>query len=119
MLAALTSNADYDDRLKALAVLRWFKAPEARPVLEAILADDALGFTARTTDGPKRGFAKDTRDYRRFQVLSYVVFALKELGVDLSGWTKRPLVLACGARDAADLAPMLKAIPCLPKGVKR
>lgn len=24
-----------------------------------------------------------------------------------------------GARDAADLAPMLKAIPCLPKGVKR
>ena len=119
LLAALTSDVDYDDRLKALAVLRWFKAPQARPVLEAILADDALGFTAGTTDGPKRGFAKDTRDYRRFQVLSYVVFALKELGVDLSGWAKRPLVLACGARDAADLAPMLKAIPSLPKGGKR
>ena len=114
LVAALSSAAAYDDRLKALAVLRWFRAPEARAVLRTIVADDALGFTANTVDGPRRGFAQDTRDYRRFQALSHALFGLKELGEDLSDWAKRPLVLACGARDAADLAPQLKKIAGIP-----
>ena len=111
LLAALSSAEPYDDRLKALAVLRRLKAPETTAALKAIVADDARGFTANTVDGPKRGFAADTRAYRQFQVLSYALFALKELGEDLSTWSKRPLVLACGARDGADLAPQLKKIP--------
>ena len=110
LMSSLMSTAVYDDRLKALAVLRWFKAPEAKAILQAIVADNALGFTANTPNGPKRGFAQDTRDYRRFQVLSYALFALREMGVDLLDWEKKPLVLACGARDAADLAPQLKGI---------
>ncbi len=113
LVAGISSDAPYDDRLKALAALRWFKTPEARLVLRAIVADDALAFTEGTADGPNRGFAKDTRDYRRFMALSYAVFALVELGDKLTNWVKRPLVLACGARDNADLAPMLKAIPSL------
>lgn len=110
LIACATGKGLFADRLKALAALRRFKTPEARAVFESVVADDAQAFTEGVPDEKGTGFARFTRDYRRFQSLSHALFALKEMGADLSLWRKRPLVLKCGARDNADLAPRLRGI---------
>ena len=117
LIACVRGKGLFADRLKALAALRRFKTSEARAVFESVIADDARAFTEGVPDEKGTGFARFTRDYRRFQSLSYALFALKEMGADLSLWRKRPLVLKCGARDNADLAPKLREIVCREAGV--
>jgi len=110
LLACAKGTGDYHDRIKALAVLRLLRTPAARPLFTSILADDALSFAGTDATKARWGFARETTDYRRFVALSYALFGLRELGADISGWRAKPLKLACGARDNANLAPQLKKI---------
>ena len=110
LVACAKGTGDYHDRIKALASLRILRAPEAKQLFASILADDAVAFAGNDAPGTQWGFARETRDYRRFLALSYAIFGLRELGTDVSTWRARPLRLPCGARDNADLAPQLKIL---------
>lgn len=101
---AFDPAADGADRIKALAALRRFRDRAALPQYLKALADDAASFGSAAL---------------RFQALSYILFSVREIlaeGPDaaaakaLADWRARPLVLACGGRDNADLAPQLKAL---------
>ncbi len=106
--------SSFFDRLKALAVLRRFRSEEALALFRAVAHDGAAAFSANEADERGYGFAHATRQWKRFQFLSYALFGLKEAGEDMGKWLAAcPDALRCGARDGADLAPMLKGI-CRP-----
>ncbi len=105
------TTTSFFDRLKALAALRRFRDREALALFREVAGDGAEAFTRNEADERGWGFAHATRDWKRFQCLSYALFALKESGEDMRRWRKCcPTSLPCGARDKADLAPMLAGI---------
>ena len=116
---AFAAGATWEDRIKALAALgRYDDVASLKPLVETVL-DDARGFCAGYADEKGRSFARMTNAYRRFQALSYALFAVRGIlkrhpdesaRRSLADWLARPLVLKCGARDNADLGPQIKSI---------
>lgn len=111
LIRCIRNSRVFWDRLKALAALRRFRSSEAMSLYRSIVADGAMAFTENEKHERGYGFAHATREWKRFQLMSYALFGLKEAGEDMGKWRGAcPVSLPCGARDNANLAPQLMEI---------